>query len=180
MTNSTEPIESARIRRCTYDEPLYQMSKTRQKLKKKSGKLTDHNCLQQFDKFLILWSSSPIYRKWKFWKLLLHWKKNRELTKRKRIYSWRIFVICNHCDVRRKEGRRGDSSVWNSTFRSSATTEWRARQCTLSYVHCAVHCTDRWCTEVHCCTAPASSPSVEYAAVGSTFVVPSLLLYYEE
>ena len=45
----------------------------------------------------------------------------------------------------------------------------------LSFVHCAVHCSDLCCTEVHCCTAPvpAASPSVEYAAVGSTFVVPS-------
>ena len=60
--------------------------------------------------------------------------------------------------------------------------ELGSRQCTLSYVHCAVHCTDLWCTEVHCCTAPApvASPSVEYEAVGSTFVVPSLLVYYDE
>ena len=149
--------------------------------------MTDHNCLQQFDKFLILWSSSPIYRKRKFWKLL-HWKKNREIIlikKRKWIYSWRIFVIWNHCDVRRKEGRRGDfdrsSSVCSSTFQSSATTEWRARQCTAVHTRLCALCSAlhwsvvHWSALLRCCTAPvpAASPSVEYEAVGSTFVVPS-------
>ena len=50
---------------------------------------------------------------------------------------------------------------------------------------CTVQCSALICGALKCtahCTAPvpAASPSVEYAAVGSTFVVPSLLVYYDE
>ena len=47
---------------------------------------------------------------------------------------------------------------------------------------CTVQCTALIGGALKCTTAPApvASPSVEYAAVGSTFVVPSLLVYYDE